>query len=499
MADQDVKRDDNRVTGMLAENESGETKPVVVTDATQRVKVDAVISGGSSSGTQYDVSDVAGATDTGTLALAVRDDSLTTLTPADGDYVQLRTNSTGALHVTGGGGGTEYTEDEVTADPQVGTATLVERDDALTTVTPVEGDWIGLRGSAEGALWTQDFNSDAILADTTSILSDTTAILADTAIISGAVSGSEMQVDIIAALPAGTNAIGKLAANSGIDIGDVDVTSTVGITTEGSALGSGILIQGDDGTDRKNINVDATTGDVQVDVTNTVTVDGSGVTQPVSASSLPLPTGAATSAKQLADGHNVTVDNSTGTSAVNIQDGGNSITVDGTITEANSTAILADTASIDTSASTVAGAVSGSEMQVDVVAPLPAGTAAIGKLAANSGVDIGDVTINNVAASPVISNHSVTGIGDGIKTVTSAGTDVAIATTTAAVLVVVQAQTDNTGLIAVGATGVDATVATGTGIILSAGDSIPIPCDDLANVFVDATVSGDGVRFIYYT
>lgn len=32
-------------------------------------------------------------------------------------------------------------------------------------------------------------------------------------------------VQISAALPAGTNAIGKLAANSGVDIGDVDVTS----------------------------------------------------------------------------------------------------------------------------------------------------------------------------------------------------------------------------------------------------------------------------------
>jgi hypothetical protein len=32
-------------------------------------------------------------------------------------------------------------------------------------------------------------------------------------------------VDIASALPAGTNAIGKLAANSGVDIGDVDVTS----------------------------------------------------------------------------------------------------------------------------------------------------------------------------------------------------------------------------------------------------------------------------------
>lgn len=34
-------------------------------------------------------------------------------------------------------------------------------------------------------------------------------------------------VDIASALPAGTNAIGKLTANSGVDIGDVDVTSVL--------------------------------------------------------------------------------------------------------------------------------------------------------------------------------------------------------------------------------------------------------------------------------
>jgi hypothetical protein len=44
-------------------------------------------------------------------------------------------------------------------------------------------------------------------------------------VIDNAISGTEMQVDIVAALPAGTNGIGKLTANSGVDIGDVDVTS----------------------------------------------------------------------------------------------------------------------------------------------------------------------------------------------------------------------------------------------------------------------------------
>ncbi len=48
------------------------------------------------------------------------------------------------------------------------------------------------------------------------------------------------------------------------------------VAAEAGAVTNGVLIQGDDGTDRKNVNVDATTGDVQVDVTNTVTVTGSG-------------------------------------------------------------------------------------------------------------------------------------------------------------------------------------------------------------------------------
>jgi len=47
----------------------------------------------------------------------------------------------------------------------------------------------------------------------------------------------KLHVSVQDALPAGTNAIGKLAANSGVDIGDVDVT-TVGTITPGTAATS---------------------------------------------------------------------------------------------------------------------------------------------------------------------------------------------------------------------------------------------------------------------
>lgn len=66
---------------------------------------------------------------------------------------------------------------------------------------------------------------------------------------------------------------GTVTANAGTGAFNND-----SVAAEAAALGSGVLIQGDDGTDRKNINVDATTGDVQVDVTNTVTVGSHDVT-----------------------------------------------------------------------------------------------------------------------------------------------------------------------------------------------------------------------------
>lgn len=63
---------------------------------------------------------------------------------------------------------------------------------------------------------------------------------------------------------------------------------------------------------------------------------------PVSAASLPLPAGAATAALQTQPGvdiGDVTVNNAAGAAAVNIQDGGNSITVDGPLTDAQLRAV----------------------------------------------------------------------------------------------------------------------------------------------------------------
>jgi hypothetical protein len=63
------------------------------------VDVTRVIPGTSATHLGKAIDTAAGGTDTGVAALAIRDDTLATLTPVDGDYVGLRTTSTGALWV----------------------------------------------------------------------------------------------------------------------------------------------------------------------------------------------------------------------------------------------------------------------------------------------------------------------------------------------------------------------------------------------------------------
>lgn len=176
---------------------NGATWDQLRTDTTNGLDVDVtrVIPGTGATNLGKAIDSLAGATDTGIASLAIRDDTLSTLTPVEGDYVPLRVNSTGALHVTGGGGGTEYTEDVASPAAIVGGAVMVERDDVLSSLTPVEGDWAALRCSANGALW---IAVDGTVPATQSGTWDIGTVTAVTAITN--------------ALPAGTN-----------NIGDVDV------------------------------------------------------------------------------------------------------------------------------------------------------------------------------------------------------------------------------------------------------------------------------------
>jgi len=293
--------------------------------------------------------------DLGQLLLTVRQDSAAALGGTDGDYQAAITDANGRLHVNAtisSGGGTEYTTDVAAPAAPVGGVSLAIRDDALGGVTPVEGDWVPEYCDANGARWVSVSNTVTVashavtnagtfavqidgsaltalqlLDDTVvtlgtdtyseastsgmvvgAVRNDTLATLADTdnelaplqVNASGAlyiqegsaldvsaatvtVDGSgvtqpishaaltelaaaidtEVQCDIVGSLPAGTNAIGKLAANSGVDIGDVDVTSQPAraATTDnvGAALMTNVIHDGTTALTPKFAVIDAAT------------------------------------------------------------------------------------------------------------------------------------------------------------------------------------------------------------------------------------------------
>lgn len=89
-------------------------------------------------------------------------------------------------------------------------------------------------------------------------------------------------------------------------------------------------------------------------------------------------------------------------------------------------------------------------------------------------------------------------VGHGRKTVTTAGTPVQV-TEASCQSIAVQALQSNTGVIAVGG---DNTVraavgSTQTGFVLSAGASVSIDVDDTADVWIDSTVNGEGVTYVF--
>lgn len=156
-----------------------------------------------------------------------------------------------------------------------------------------------------------------------------------------------------------------------------------------TATPTGTVAMGFDGTNVQALNVDAS-GNLQAEVTNTVTIDGSAVTQPVSAASLPLPTGAATAANQQTDAltdtelratpvvvdlganNDVTVTSGSITVAnasIPVTDNGGSLTVDGTVaaTQSGSWSLAANqsvnVAQMNGVATTMGNGVSGTGVQ----------------------------------------------------------------------------------------------------------------------------------------
>lgn len=94
--------------------------------------------------------------------------------------------------------------------------------------------------------------------------------------------------------------------------------------------------------------------------------------------------------------------------------------------------------------------------------------------------------------------YSFRTIGDGVKSVTTAGTAVQLTSSATACRVVrIQARVANSGNIAVGASTVVAAAGSERGIILVPGAWADFRITDVSKLYIDAAVSGEGVSYLY--
>jgi len=303
-------------------------------------------------------------------------------------------------HITSIGGGTQYTEGDTDATI-VGTAIMWE--DAGNALTPVSSSKpLPVSASIDPTGLATSAKQDTIIGHVDGIETLLGTIDADTSNISTKIDTIVGHVDGLETLIGTTNTTlttidGRVDGIEGLlttidgDTGNI-VTSVQllddTVATDGSATPTkGILMAGQDGTNAQTVKTDSD-GNLQVDVltmpttTITGTVDlgatDNAVLDTIAAKDFATQTTLAAINAKLVTGTDigdVTINNAGGAAAVNIQDGGNTITVDGTVAVTNS-----DITSIKTAVEILDNAISGSEMQVDLASAIPAGTNAIGKL-----------------------------------------------------------------------------------------------------------------------
>jgi len=214
------------------------------------------------------------------------------------------------------------------------------------------------------------------------------------------VTGTVAVSAIAGALPAGSNAIGKLAANSGVDIGDVDVLSLPALPAGTNSIGTVILGAGTAAVGKLSANSGVDIGDVDVTSLPSIPAGTNSIgTVVLGAGTAAIGKLAANSGVDIGD---VTLN--AGTAVIGKLAANSGVDI-GDVTLNAGTAEIGKLAAGTASIGTVG---------------LNAGTNAIGKLAANSGVDIGDVDVTSLPSLPAGSNN----IGDvDIASALPAGTN----------------------------------------------------------------------------
>jgi len=229
------------------------TNTVPLVDAAGHLQVDVLTTTANDSIVTLGDTAYTEATSKGTAIGGVRNDSLSTLADTENEWSPLQVNASGALYVDG----SDATQ------PVSGTVSVsgLLADGHAVTIDNTDSNEVYVRGSGTAG------SADAKVLTVQGIASGTPLAVTESSPISGFATATLQGAGLPSALSSDNL---KVSIQEGGFDGVVTITDTSFAVADGNALGEGILVQGDDGSDRKNIHVDATTGDVQVDVTDIV-------------------------------------------------------------------------------------------------------------------------------------------------------------------------------------------------------------------------------------
>ena len=231
--------------------------------------LDVNIASGSSAGTEY----TEGATDTTITGTAVLGEAPSdTLKP-----LQLTASTNLKISIeedsVGIGGGTQYNTNVAYQDADTGTLALTIRDDALTTLTEIDGDYSTLRVDSTGRLWSNVSNT--VIVDATG--QGDVPITLGGEVVSASQSGTWNVTNIsgTVALPTGASTLAEQQSQTTqltTIAGDTTSIQTAveliddAIYTDGTGTPSkGVAIMGTDGTNPQLVSVDSS-GNLQVEV-----------------------------------------------------------------------------------------------------------------------------------------------------------------------------------------------------------------------------------------
>ena len=258
----DLSATDNAVLDDIADGISvGVTSIVdgdtdtIFDDANDSLKV-SIVSGAGSGGTALaDDGDFTAGTTNTTPASGFYQTSPTACT--DGDVCAIGIDANRNVKVTieadnaGIGGGIQYDVGDAASATATGTAALVVRDDALSTLADADGDEVRLRVDSTGQLWTRDAAGNTLLgtidADTSNITTNTGNTATSAAIMDDWDESDRVKVNPIVGQPgvsAGAGAVDNTTQRMTLASDDPLVAGMIGAGTAGSPGSDVLSIQG---------------------------------------------------------------------------------------------------------------------------------------------------------------------------------------------------------------------------------------------------------------